>query len=183
MNCRRGCYGSARAEALARIDRLYDCKTLIFVDLSFDPTYAEILVERFGPERVIGLQITSSGDGMTLGRGASKTAQSASTPLAVPICSIFCTVKCTTIKFASLMDANSRRAYEQLMTLEIEYRQNGMIYDCPSGRHDDLAISCAMLVWAAQHPHLEYWTRAVGATCLSQQTTCAQCESLDVTLV
>ena len=55
----QGLYGSARAEALARIDRLYDHKTLIFADLSFDPTYAEILVERFGPERVIGLKITA----------------------------------------------------------------------------------------------------------------------------
>jgi hypothetical protein len=35
------------------------------VDLSFDPTYAEVLVERFGPERVIGLKITNSGDGMS----------------------------------------------------------------------------------------------------------------------
>jgi len=47
------------------------------------------------------------------------------------------------------------------MALEIEFRQSGMIYGCPSGQHDDLAISCAMLTWAAQHPHLEYWTRAL----------------------
>jgi hypothetical protein len=39
---------------------------------------------------------------------------------------------------------------QQLMALEIEFRQNGMIYGCPPGRHDDLAISCAMLTWAAQ---------------------------------
>ena len=31
------------------------------VDLTYDPSYADILVERFG-ERVIGLQITSTGD-------------------------------------------------------------------------------------------------------------------------
>ena len=55
------------------------------------------------------------------------------------------------------------RGYEQLMALEIEFRQSGMIYGCPSSRHDDLAISCAMLVWAAQHPHLGYWTRALEA--------------------
>ena len=61
----QGLYGSDRAEALARVDRLYDHKSLIFVDLSFDPTYAEILVERFGPERVIGLKIIGSGDGMS----------------------------------------------------------------------------------------------------------------------
>ena len=33
------------------IDRRYADKTLIIVDLSFDPTYAEILVERFGRAR------------------------------------------------------------------------------------------------------------------------------------
>ena len=49
MNCRKGCTGSARADALAMIDRLYDHKALIFADLSYDPTYAEILFERFGP--------------------------------------------------------------------------------------------------------------------------------------
>src|SRR5262245_47895098 len=61
----QGLIGSPRAEALAVLDRLYGCKTIIFVDLTYDPTYAEILYERFGPERVIGLKITSSGDGMS----------------------------------------------------------------------------------------------------------------------
>jgi hypothetical protein len=53
------------------------------------------------------------------------------------------------------------RAYEQLLMLEMEYRQSGAIYGCASGRHDDLAISCAIVVWAAQHPHLPYWCRAL----------------------
>jgi hypothetical protein len=57
--------------------------------------------------------------------------------------------------------AACRRAYEQLTTLEMEYRQSGTIYGCPSGRHDDLAISAAMAVWALEHPHLEYWMRAL----------------------
>jgi hypothetical protein len=64
-------------------------------------------------------------------------------------------------KVRILHRAASIRAYEQLMALEIEFRQSGMIYGCPPGRHDDLAISCAMLAWAAQHPHLEYWTRVL----------------------
>ena len=58
----QGLYASARAEALAAVDRLYDSKTLIVVDLSNDATYAEVLFERFGP-RVIGIHITRSGDG------------------------------------------------------------------------------------------------------------------------
>ena len=51
----------------------------------------------------------------------------------------------------------SRRAYEQLMNLETEIGENGIVYRCPSGQHDDLGISCAMLAWAARHPHLEDW--------------------------
>ena len=54
-----------------------------------------------------------------------------------------------------LHGANSLRAYEQLMRLEIEFKQNRMVYKC--GHHDDLAMSCAMVVWAAQHPHLPRW--------------------------
>jgi hypothetical protein len=53
----------------------------------------------------------------------------------------------------------ARRAYEQLMALETEMRDTGIVYNCPSGQHDDLGISCAMLAWAAQHPHLDYWAR------------------------
>jgi hypothetical protein len=30
---------------------------------------------------------------------------------------------------------------------------------CPPGKHDDLGISCAMLAWAARHPHLGAWVR------------------------
>jgi hypothetical protein len=56
-------YGSARASALATIDRRYYSDALIVADLSNDATYAEVLLETFGP-RVIGLQISRSGDGM-----------------------------------------------------------------------------------------------------------------------
>ena len=51
----------------------------------------------------------------------------------------------------------SKRAYEQLMGLETEMRESGIIYSCPPGQHDDLGISCAMLAWAARHPHLREW--------------------------
>jgi hypothetical protein len=56
-------FGSARASALATVDRQYGCNGLIVADLSFDPTYAEVLYETFR-ERVIGLHITRGGDGM-----------------------------------------------------------------------------------------------------------------------
>src|SRR5262245_46902689 len=59
----QGSYGSERASELAMIDRHYESEGLIVADLSNDPTYAEPLLETFGP-RVIGLQITRNGDGM-----------------------------------------------------------------------------------------------------------------------
>jgi len=52
-----------------------------------------------------------------------------------------------------------RRAHEQLVALETEARQSGIVYTCPPGQHDDLGISCAMLVWAARHPYLRGWVQ------------------------
>ena len=151
--------GSARAEALAHIDQLYDSKTLIFSDLSFDPTYGEVLAERFGPDRVIGVKISNSGDGTNLDLMRVKNGA----------------LRIYTVGRSYLLDLllrelhngkvrirdrqDSRRAYEQLSALEMDYRQTGVVYQCPSGHHDDLAISCAILVWAALHPHLETWIR------------------------
>ena len=60
-----GLYGSARASALAAVDRRYNNNALIVADLSNDATYAETLFDTFGPARVIGLQISRFGDGMT----------------------------------------------------------------------------------------------------------------------
>ena len=37
-------------------------------------------------------------------------------------------------------------------------RESGsIVYKCLPGQHDDLGISCAMVNWAARHPHLEWW--------------------------
>jgi len=51
----------------------------------------------------------------------------------------------------------ARRAFQQLADLETELRDSGTVYRCPSGKHDDLGMSCAMLAWAARHPHLPTW--------------------------
>ena len=59
----QGLFGSARASALAAVDRRHNHNALIVADLSNDATYGETLVETFGP-RVIGLQISRHGDGM-----------------------------------------------------------------------------------------------------------------------
>lgn len=54
-----------------------------------------------------------------------------------------------------------RRAYEQLVALELEQRDSGMVYKCPAGQHDDLGMSLAMLAWAAQHLHLNAWQQPI----------------------
>jgi hypothetical protein len=59
------------------------------------------------------------------------------------------------------LNAESKRAYAQLEALEPEQRESGIVYKCPPGQHDDLAISLAMLAWAARHPHLTYWIRPI----------------------
>jgi Terminase large subunit, T4likevirus-type, N-terminal len=155
----QGLSGNTRADALSMIDRCYP-KALIIADLSYDPSYADILVERFG-ERVIGLQITSSGDTMDnwevrqLRRGRILVYRVSRTYL---FDLLLREMQNETVRI--LHGANSVRAYEQLMRLEIEFKQNRMVYKCPVG-HDDLAMSCAMLVWAAQHPHLPRWCWAL----------------------
>ena len=63
----QGLYGSARASALAAVDRRQHSEALIVADLSNDPTYAEVLFDTFG-QRVIGLHISRSGDGMNFER-------------------------------------------------------------------------------------------------------------------
>jgi hypothetical protein len=57
----------------------------------------------------------------------------------------------------------ARRAYAQLEALEPEMREGGMIYKCLPGHHDDLGISCAMVNFAALHPHLDNWMGEVLA--------------------
>jgi hypothetical protein len=152
----QGLYGSARASELATIDRHYESEGLIVADLSNDPTYAEVLHETFGP-RVIGLQISRHGDGMNFERR----------PVKHSAMLVYTVGRSHLLElYHSLLQSGqvrivdgpmTRRAYEQLMALETEMRESGIIYSCPSGQHDDLGISCAMLAWAARHPHLTYW--------------------------
>jgi hypothetical protein len=154
----QGLYGSARASALAAFDRRYNGNPLIVADLSNDATYAEVLFETFGP-RVIGVQISRHGDGMNPERRPVKRSSM-----------LIYTIGRTHLLelFHSELQSNqvrfvdgpmSRRAYEQLMSLETEMRETGTVYSCPSGQHDDLGISCAMLAWAARHPQLSEWVR------------------------
>jgi hypothetical protein len=154
-----GLYGSARASALAEVDRFYQNNALIIADLSNDVTYAEVLRDSFG-RRVIGLQISRYGDGMEVERRPVKGG-------AIPIYTIGRThlIELYHSELQSdvvrIVDGPmSRKAYEQLANLEVEYRDTGIVYTCPTGQHDDLGISCAMLAWAARHPHLRGWISA-----------------------
>jgi hypothetical protein len=156
----QGIFGSERAREVAAIDNAHDNNTLVVADLSNDATYAEPLHKLFGP-RCIGLHITRHGDGMQ------------PTPRRVNGGAILIyTVGRSNLleQFHSLLDSGQvrfpdndmmRRAFAQLHALEPEYRDSGAVYQCPAGQHDDLAISCAMLAWAAHHPHLEAWVRNV----------------------
>ena len=108
---------------------------------------------------MLGLKITSSGDGMTAERMQVKNSAILLYTIGRSYLFDLLHRDLHNSKVRILDGETSRRAYEQLMALEMEYRHNGAIYKCVSGHHDDLAISCAILVWAAQHPHLEVWCR------------------------
>jgi hypothetical protein len=155
-------FGSARASALAAVDQRYGRNALIIADLSYDPTYAEVLLETFR-SRVIGLQISRHGDGM----GAESRP---TTHGYMPVYTIGRTyllelfhseLQSDLVRFAD--GPAMRRAFEQLAKLETELRESGTVYTCPPGQHDDLGISCAMLAWAARHPHLHAWFRNLEA--------------------
>jgi len=152
----QGLYGSARASTLAAVDRQYSNNALILADLSNDPTYAEVLFETFG-QRVIGLQISRHGDGLQVERRPVKHSAM-----------FFYTVGRSYLlelyhselqsDLVRIVDGPmSRLAHQQLEELETEFRDSGIVYTCPAGKHDDLGISCAMLAWAARHPHLREW--------------------------
>ena len=155
----QGLYGSARASALAVIDRRYYNDALIVADLSNDVSYAEVLLDTFGPSRVIGMQISRHGDGMTAERRPVKHASMLFYTVGRSYLLELYHSELQSGQIRIVDGPTTRRAYEQLMALETEIRESGIVYTCPPGHHDDLGISCAMLAWAARHPHLGSWVR------------------------
>ncbi len=155
-----GLYGSTRASALAQVDRHYLNNALIVADLSNDASYGEDLYQTFGP-RVIGLQITRHGDGITVehrpvGQGSMLIYTIGRTHLIDQFHSLMAT---RMVRFVKGPD--SERAFAQLNNLQTEMRESGTVYTTLPGQHDDLGISCCMLAWAHRHPHLRSWaTRA-----------------------
>jgi hypothetical protein len=154
----QGLYGSARASALAAIDRRYESDALIVADLSNDPTYAEVLFETFG-RRVIGLHISRHGDGMNFER---RQVKHGAIPVYTAGRSYLLELYHSELQARQVRIVDgpmAQRAYQQLAGLETELRETGTVYSCPPGQHDDLGISCTMLAWAARHPHLNEWVR------------------------
>ena len=152
----QGLYGSARASALAIVDRRHNNNALIVADLSNDATYAEVLYETFGP-RVIGLQITRHGDGTQPERRPVKNGVMLVYTVGRTYLLELYHTELQADEVRIVDGPTSRIAYQQLMELETEIRDSGIVYSCLPGRHDDLGISCAMLAWAARHPHLQHW--------------------------
>ena len=154
----QGLFASARANALAAVDRHYHNNSLIVADLSNDATYAETLYDTFGP-RVIGVHITRHGDGMNHEirqvRGGCLPVYPIGRTYLIEL--LHSELQSNLVRFADT--AMMRGVYAQLADLELEHRESGKVYACPPGKHDDLGISVAMLVFAARHPHLEAWLR------------------------
>ena len=117
-----------------------------------------VLHDTFG-RRVIGVHITRSGDGMAAEhrpvRGGSIPVYTIGRSHLIEL--YHSELQSDQVKIVD--GPMSRKAYEQLVNLEVEFRDTGTVYTCPPGQHDDLGISCAMLAWAARHPHLESWVR------------------------
>ena len=153
-------FGTDRANALAGIDRQYNSQALIVADLSNDASYGEILAKRFGP-RAVGVNIGRSGDGMTWDRrqfsgGSIPVGNVGRTFLLESFHNLLVSNE---IRFVDGSEA--RKAYQQLVNLDLEFRESGKTYTCPSGQHDDLGISCAILAFMARHPHLPAFCRCL----------------------
>jgi hypothetical protein len=155
-----GLFGSQLVNEVAKIDQEYSRNCLIVADLSNDPTYAETLFGTFG-SRIVGVQIGRSGNGTTFEQRRVKNGD----VLVYHVGRTFL----LDLLLAEFRDNNirlvpgpeSQRAYAQLEALQPEQRESGKVYKCPPGQHDDLAISLAMLAWAAQHLHFDNWAQPI----------------------
>ena len=114
------------------VDRRQQNGSLIVADLSNDPTYGEVLHQTFGP-RVIGLHISRHGDGM----GAERRPVNSGAMLVYTIGRSYLmelfhsALQASQVKIVD--GPMSRRAYEQLMALDTEVRESGIVYSVPLG--------------------------------------------------
>jgi hypothetical protein len=157
----QGYFGHQLAGALMNVDARFQHNAVIVPDLSNDASYAEVLGEAFG-QRVQGVQIGAVGDGTTietrmLKKGYVRVYRLGRTFLLDGLLQKF------RANLIRLIDGPmAQKAYEQLNALEFERTEDRVRYICPPGQHDDLAMSLAMLAWAADHPHfMRLWVRPI----------------------
>ena len=152
----QGLYGSARASALAQIDARYDRNALI----------CRRSEQRHQLCRAVDGDLWAAGDWRAY-RSPRRRYAGRATAGRSRQCTVYhvgrshllealhSDLQVGRVCFADGPEA--RRAYAQLEALEPEMREGGIVYKCLPGQHDDLGISCAMLNWAAHHPHLQRW--------------------------
>ena len=155
-----GLRGTARATALAEVDKKYLSNSLIITDFSNDQSYSEQMSEMFGA-RVIGVSIGPAGDG----NGFTRVPVPHGAMLKYSIGRTLLFDKLLTVMETGglrlpLADPIAKQAFRQLADLEVQVTNSGnRIYACQPSKHDDLAISLALLVWAARHAHNTEWMK------------------------
>ena len=155
-----GLRGTARANALAEVDKKYWSNNLIITDFSNDLSYAEQMSEMFGA-RVIRVSIGPSGDG----NGFTRIPVPHGAMLKYSIGRTFLFDRLLSVMEVGGLkltpgDPVAKQAFAQLADLEVQVTNSGnRIYACQPSKHDDLAISLTLLVWAARHPHSNEWVK------------------------
>jgi hypothetical protein len=137
---------------LAEIDRRYGNDAPIVPYLSSDATYGEVLHDTFG-KRVVGVQIGAHGDGSTF---EIRRVRNGVIQVCLGRTPLFQTLlrECRSNTIRLPQGPMGKRAFQQLVDLEVQAKENRDIYKWLPGKHDDLAISCAILVWA---PGIRVW--------------------------
>lgn len=156
----QNCSGSELAAALAVIDRKYNYDATIFADLSNNQAYAEPLFDMFG-SRVYGVQIGPHGDGTKFHRQRVRNSAITIYHLGRTILfeRLLSDLRSHQIRFSK--SAMAQRLYEQLHALHVERKDDSTFYKCQPGKHDDLAISLAILNFMIRHSHWQHWTHQI----------------------
>jgi hypothetical protein len=157
----QGYFGHQLAGALIEVDARYDHNVVIVPDLSNDASYAEVLFDAFG-KRVQGVQISAAGDGTAIETRILKNGLVRVYRVGRSFLLDGLLQKFRAGQIRLIDGPMARKAYEQLNALEFERTEDRVRYICPPGQHDDLAVSLAMLAWAADHPHfMQVWVRPI----------------------
>jgi len=157
----QGYFGHQLAGALMEVDARYYHNAVIVTDLSSDASYAEVQFDAIG-KRMVGVQIGHAGDGSVIETRMLKNGSVRVYRLGRTFLFDGLLQKFRAGQIRLIDGPMARHAYEQLNALEFERTEDRVRYICPPGQHDDLAMSLAMLAWAADHPHfMQVWVRPI----------------------